>query len=134
MCLDAFVEEARRRNLRNSVFVDNTASDVVAAVYGRLLEKSIAVVACNKIACSGLYADYVHLKNLARDFNTSGDHSGENFPVVRTTPKNTTAEPRGHTSPSSASRPPSEFLLGSAPVAHPNAAMRRFAIAPGGCC
>ncbi len=85
MCLDAFVEEARRRNLRNSVFVDNTASDVVAAVYGRLLEKSIAVVACNKIACSGLYADYVHLKNLARDFNTRfffETNVGAGLPVI----------------------------------------------------
>lgn len=41
-----------KHNLRNSVFVDVSASSDVASVYNRLLERSIAVVACNKIAAS----------------------------------------------------------------------------------
>ncbi|MFX6724678.1 hypothetical protein ABTH54_19685, partial [Acinetobacter baumannii] len=45
-----FVEAIIDKNLRNSVFVDVTANAEVAAVYDKLLAKSIAVVACNKIA------------------------------------------------------------------------------------
>lgn len=45
-----FVAAVKDLNLRNSVFVDNTASADVAAVYEELLEKSISVVTPNKIA------------------------------------------------------------------------------------
>jgi aspartokinase/homoserine dehydrogenase 1 len=85
MNLDAFVEEARRQNLRNSVFVDATASAVVASVYDRLLARSIAVVACNKIACSSRYPEYQRLKFLARDYNTKflfETNVGAGLPVI----------------------------------------------------
>lgn len=85
MDLDAFVEEARRQNLRNSVFVDNTASALVASVYDRLLTRSIAVVACNKIACSSAYPEYRRLKFLAREFNTNflfETNVGAGLPVI----------------------------------------------------
>lgn len=67
--LNRFVEEIISRNLRNSVFVDVTASEQVAGVYASLLEKSINVVACNKIAAASAYDNYKKLKDLARAYN-----------------------------------------------------------------
>ena len=52
-------------NIFNSVFVDCTASKDVAALYQSLLENNISVIAANKIAASGKYEDYYHLKQTA---------------------------------------------------------------------
>lgn len=85
--IHSFVESIIEKNLRNSVFVDVTANDTVASVYGTLLLKSIAVVACNKIACSALYADYKKLKTLARTFNTQflfETNVGAGLPIIGT--------------------------------------------------
>jgi aspartokinase/homoserine dehydrogenase 1 len=82
-----FVRQIIRRNLRNSVFVDVTANAEVAAVYKTLLEKSVAVVACNKIACSSSYESYKQLKSLAREFNASflfETNVGAGLPVIGT--------------------------------------------------
>jgi bifunctional aspartokinase / homoserine dehydrogenase 1 len=70
MQMDAFIQTIVDKNLRNSVFVDVTANADVAMVYEQLLEKSIAVVACNKIAASYKYSHYKKLKNLSKEFNT----------------------------------------------------------------
>jgi len=67
--LQQFVGEIISRNLRNSIFVDVTASEVVAGVYAQLLEKSVNVVACNKVAASSAYSNYKKLKDLARAYN-----------------------------------------------------------------
>jgi bifunctional aspartokinase / homoserine dehydrogenase 1 len=67
--LESFVEGIIHRNLRNSIFVDVTANDKVAAVYDKLLQKSISIVACNKIAASSAYEQYKKLKDLANEFN-----------------------------------------------------------------
>ncbi len=67
--LESFVEGIIARNLRNSIFVDVTANDKVAGIYDKLLQKSISVVACNKIAASSAYVNYQKLKHLAREFN-----------------------------------------------------------------
>ena len=85
--IHSFVESIIQKNLRNSVFVDVTANDTVASVYGSLLQKSIAVVACNKIACSAKYADYKKLKSLARTFNTQflyETNVGAGLPIIGT--------------------------------------------------
>ncbi len=68
--LDEFAQLILRRNLRNSIFVDVTANPDAADHYAALLEKSVAVVACNKVAASSAYANYARLKGLAQDFNT----------------------------------------------------------------
>src|SRR6056300_1009018 len=47
-----FLQKITDLNLRNVIFVDNTASDVVANTYADYLSKSISVVTCNKIACA----------------------------------------------------------------------------------
>ena len=50
------------KNLRNSIFVDVTANAEVVETYPKLLQKTISVVACNKIAASSEYEKYLKLK------------------------------------------------------------------------
>lgn len=52
-------------NIFNSVFVDCTASNDIAALYQPLLEHNISVVAANKIAASSAYKAYTELKQTA---------------------------------------------------------------------
>jgi len=85
--LDAFVDTVIHKNLRNSVFVDVTANDEVAAVYDRLLAKTVSVVACNKIAASSSYESYSKLKGLANEFNALflfETNVGAGLPVIGT--------------------------------------------------
>lgn len=85
--LDRFVETVIHKNLRNSVFVDVTANDEVAAVYDRLLAKTVSVVACNKIAASSSYESYSRLKALANEFNALflfETNVGAGLPVIGT--------------------------------------------------
>jgi aspartokinase/homoserine dehydrogenase 1 len=85
--IDGFVSEIIDKNLRNSVFVDVTASEKVAAVYEQLLQKTVSVVACNKIACSASYARYKKLKELSNEFNASflfETNVGAGLPVIGT--------------------------------------------------
>lgn len=82
-----FVKLIIEKNLRNSVFVDVTANSEVAGVYGSLLEKSVSVVACNKIACSSAYTSYQHLKALSREYNAMflfETNVGAGLPVIGT--------------------------------------------------
>jgi aspartokinase/homoserine dehydrogenase 1 len=82
-----FVQAIRSANLRNSVFVDVTANDAVACVYNALLEKSVSVVACNKIACSSSYEQYRYLKLLAREYGAHflfETNVGAGLPVIGT--------------------------------------------------
>lgn len=77
----------REQNLRNSVFVDVTASADVAAVYDELLKKSISVIACNKIACSSSYKSYQRLKLLAKEYHALflfETNVGAGLPVIGT--------------------------------------------------
>ncbi|MET3877461.1 bifunctional aspartate kinase/homoserine dehydrogenase I [Chitinophaga sp. OAE865] len=82
-----FVQQIKAMNLRNSVFVDNTASSDIAAVYHEFLQHGISVVTCNKIACSSDYAYYKQLKDLARKYNASflfETNVGAGLPVINT--------------------------------------------------
>ncbi len=87
MNLDAFVNTIINKNLRNAVFVDVTANAEVAKVYGRLLSKSVSVVACNKIAASSSYKDYSHLKSLSKEYDALflfETNVGAGLPVIGT--------------------------------------------------
>lgn len=82
-----FAEEIISRNLRNSVFVDITASSEVPEVYESLLKRSINIVACNKIAASSDFEKYTILKNTARNHNCSfhfETNVGAGLPVIGT--------------------------------------------------
>jgi bifunctional aspartokinase / homoserine dehydrogenase 1 len=85
--IDAFVRAIQERNLRNAIFVDVTANDTVAMVYDRLLQKGIAVVACNKIAASASYDYYQRLKQLSTGFKAPflfETNVGAGLPVIGT--------------------------------------------------
>jgi aspartokinase/homoserine dehydrogenase 1 len=74
-------------NLRNSIFVDVTASPDVVEVYPRLLERSVSVIACNKIAASSNYEYYTRLKSLAREYGANfffETNVGAGLPVINT--------------------------------------------------
>lgn len=82
-----FAREIINRNLRNSVFVDVTASAEVPEVYESLLKRSINIVACNKIAASSDFEKYKSLKNTARNHNCSfyfETNVGAGLPVIGT--------------------------------------------------
>lgn len=66
---EAWFETIQKMNLLNSVFVDITANDVVGHSYDKYLRESIAVVACNKVACSSEYSNYLKLKEFSRKYN-----------------------------------------------------------------
>ena len=85
--LHDFVNGIIERNLRNSVFVDITANEKVASVYDQLLQKSITVVACNKIAASSAFNNYKKLKELADEYNCQflfETNVGAGLPVIAT--------------------------------------------------
>ncbi|MDO6432006.1 bifunctional aspartate kinase/homoserine dehydrogenase I [Flavitalea sp. BT771] len=87
MNLPDWVEGITSRNLRNAVFADITANQDVAACYDSLLQKSISVVACNKIACSSPYGYYRRLKDLSREYNSLflfETNVGAGLPVIGT--------------------------------------------------
>ncbi|MFD2784327.1 bifunctional aspartate kinase/homoserine dehydrogenase I [Hymenobacter rubripertinctus] len=85
--LDQLTTSLLALNLRNTVFVDVTASPTVAQTYAGLLARSVAVVACNKVAASSEYAQYARLKALAQEFNTQflfETNVGAGLPVIGT--------------------------------------------------
>jgi bifunctional aspartokinase / homoserine dehydrogenase 1 len=85
--LNAFINTIIDKNLRNAVVADITANDTVAKVYDQLLQKSIAVVACNKVAASSAYSNYKKLKDLSREFNSPflfETNVGAGLPVIGT--------------------------------------------------
>lgn len=84
---EAFHETVRKLNLRNPIFIDNTASEAISRWYETYLRESIAVVTCNKIACSSEYGHYRLLKALSRQYNTSflfETNVGAGLPVIDT--------------------------------------------------
>lgn len=84
---EAFMARVKELNMRNSIFVDNTASEAVASSYPSYLKHSISVVTCNKIACSSPYENYRSLKALAREYNAPflfETNVGAGLPIIDT--------------------------------------------------
>ncbi len=82
-----FFSKAQELNLRNSIFVDNTANPDIAKAYKHYLKESIAVVTCNKIACADEYVNYKELQDLSRKFNASflyETNVGAGLPIIDT--------------------------------------------------
>lgn len=85
--IDEFFEKVKSLNLRNSVFVDITANSEVAKIYADYLKESIAVVACNKIACSDKLNSYLKLKSLSKKYNAPflfETNVGAGLPIIDT--------------------------------------------------
>lgn len=82
-----FFQKVKTLNLRNSVFVDNTANSDLPHYYEDYLKQSIAVVACNKVACSSSYENYVKLKKLSREYSAPflyETNVGAGLPIIDT--------------------------------------------------
>ena len=67
---NVFQQKILELNLRNSLFIDNTASDLIPNTYGEYLKNGVGIITCNKIANSDVFSSYEDLKSLSRDNNS----------------------------------------------------------------
>ncbi|MEO1486101.1 MAG: bifunctional aspartate kinase/homoserine dehydrogenase I [Bacteroidota bacterium] len=82
-----FLQRILSLNLRNSVFVDNTASETISKTYADFLRNSIAIVTCNKIACASEYNNYKQLKSLSKQYQVPllfETNVGAGLPIIDT--------------------------------------------------
>ncbi len=63
--ISTFIHKMKSLNLRNSIFIDNTANATISNYYATILESSISISTPNKIAASSAFANYKNLKNIA---------------------------------------------------------------------
>lgn len=84
---DVFFAKTKELNLRNSIFVDNTANEIIAGTYANYLKNNIGVVTCNKIACADAFSHYQNLKKLSQQFNAPflfETNVGAGLPIIDT--------------------------------------------------
>jgi aspartokinase/homoserine dehydrogenase 1 len=85
--VDGFFAHAKALNLRNSIFIDNTANASIATEYKRYLENNIGVVTCNKIACADQFDNYLNLKKTASKYSSPflfETNVGAGLPIIDT--------------------------------------------------
>lgn len=85
--LSLFFEKVKFLNLRNSIFVDNTANEEITLHYANYLSESISVVTCNKIACSSDFENYKNLKYLSKKYQAPflyETNVGAGLPIIDT--------------------------------------------------
>lgn len=74
-------------NLRNSIVVDNTASEQIANLYATFFKNAISVATCNKIAGSSPLKNYNQLMQLLKDNNCDFQYEtsvGAALPIIKT--------------------------------------------------
>ena len=84
---DLFFAHAKKLNLRNSIFVDNTADKIIAQEYDRYLNNNIGVVTCNKIAAADELKNYLNLKKISRKYGSPylfETNVGAGLPIIDT--------------------------------------------------
>ena len=84
---DKFLDFSVNQNLRNSLFIDNTANSDITINYGNYLKNGIGIVTCNKIACSDRLEKYLELKSLSRIHNAPflyETNVGAALPIINT--------------------------------------------------
>lgn len=87
MSLKGFIGEMTNLNLRNSIFIDNTANVEVAESYLPILKQSISVVTPNKIACTQGIEKYQELKATSLRYRSKflfETNVGAGLPVINT--------------------------------------------------
>lgn len=87
MDIGKFVSRMIELNLRNSIFVDNTADARITDFYEQILDASISISTPNKVAPSGTYQSYQELKNLAYERGVKFMYEtnvGAGLPVITT--------------------------------------------------
>ncbi len=84
---EALYDEIIRMNIFNSVFVDCTSSEKITAIYEKLLDNNVSVVAANKIAASSQQQNYQLLKETARKRSVKylfETNVGAGLPIINT--------------------------------------------------
>ena len=84
---DKFLDFSIKQNLRNSLFIDNTANSDITVNYNKYLKNGIGIVTCNKIACSSELEKYLDLKSLSRIYNAPflyETNVGAALPIINT--------------------------------------------------
>ena len=87
MTQNAFAQRMIEMNLRNSIFIDCTASNDIPTLYESILLNSISVVTPNKVACSSDFDTYLDLKKTATKYQARflfETNVGAGLPVVST--------------------------------------------------
>lgn len=82
-----FVENMRKFNLTNAIFVDCTASGEVATHYGEILDESISISTPNKMAASSPLPEYKKLKRIAEKRGVQWRYEtnvGAGLPIITT--------------------------------------------------
>ena len=82
-----YFDYIKSKNLRNSIFIDNTASSIISKEYHKYLKNSIGVVTCNKIACADELKNYKILKYVSRKFSSPflfETNVGAGLPIIDT--------------------------------------------------
>jgi len=85
--LQGFASEIKEMNIYNSVFIDCTASDMVASIYKDILRSNVSIVTANKAAASSDYKNYAEIKKIAKQkgvkflFETN---VGAGLPIINT--------------------------------------------------
>jgi aspartokinase/homoserine dehydrogenase 1 len=85
--LEGYTRQIAELNLRNSVFVDCTASEEVSGMYRQLFNNYVSVVTANKIACSSAFDVYRDLKNTAQTRGVKFIYEtnvGAGLPIINT--------------------------------------------------
>jgi aspartokinase/homoserine dehydrogenase 1 len=82
-----FVSEVTTTNLRNAVFIDNSASEEVSALYLPFLQHNMSLVTCNKIASASAADNYKKLRKTAHQNHVHYMHEtcvGAALPIIKT--------------------------------------------------
>ncbi len=83
----SFIKKMIALNLANSVFVDNTASDIFPNLYKEILSNNISISTPNKVSSSGSYEEYQELRRIAKAKNIKlliETNVGAGLPVIST--------------------------------------------------
>jgi len=87
MDIEQFVLRMKGLNMRNSIFIDNTADPTISQYYEQILDSSISISTPNKVAPSGQYQSYQDLKELAYERGVKFMYEtnvGAGLPVITT--------------------------------------------------
>ncbi len=81
------VNEIKKMNLRNSIFIDCTSGEEYVSKYSDLLKSNYSIVTPNKIANSGSYSAYKSLRDVAKKYGSQFRYStnvGAALPIITT--------------------------------------------------
>lgn len=85
--LQAYVEEIKKLNLRNSIFIDNTASYELPKMYSTIAQLSIPIVASNKIMASSPLETFLNFRKEVKAYGVKFLHEtnvAAGLPVLKT--------------------------------------------------